>query len=201
MNIAMNWATFEWIAAVITAVSVYLAAREHIWNWPTAIVSVAMYAIVYLHSGFYSDAGLQVVYFVLSIYGWYEWLHGGAGHTELHVSRASRKVWLWCAIIGIAFWWLDASVAKHLNGVAFPYIDAATTTVSLIAQWMMTRKILENWVLWIVVNLVYVPMLLVKHLVPTAILYTVLLLLAVKGLVDWHKSYKNAPEIPEPVPA
>lgn len=197
----MNWAAFEWTAAAITAVSVYLAAREHIWNWPTAIVSVAMYAIVYVHSGFYSDAGLQVVYFVLSIYGWYEWLHGGTGHGELHVSRASRRVWLLCAAIGVAFWWLDASVARRFNGVAFPYIDAATTTVSLVAQWMMTRKILENWVLWIVVNAVYVPMLLVKHLLPTAILYTVLLLLAVKGLVDWNKSHRNAPQLAEPVAA
>lgn len=188
-------ATFEWTAAIITAVSVYLAAREHIWNWPTAIVSVAMYALIYLRSGLYSDAALQTVYLVLSVYGWYEWLHGGANHSALHVSRARPRVWLWCAIIGAGFWWLDASVMRRFSGVAFPYIDAATTTVSLIAQWMMTRKILENWLLWIAVNVVYVPMLLVKHLVPTAILYAVLLVLAIKGLVDWYRSYRRQPEV------
>ena len=185
-----HWLTvLEWTAATITALSVYLAAREDIWNWPTAIVSVVMYIVVYMRAGLYSDAGLQLFYLGMSIYGWYEWLYGGAGHTELHVTRASGRVWAWCAAIGVAFWALDGTVMSRVNGVAFPYIDAGTTTVSLIAQWMMTRKLLENWALWILVNVVYVPVLVVKHLFPTAILYSVLLLLAIKGLVDWRASW------------
>jgi nicotinamide mononucleotide transporter len=179
----------EWTAAIITAISVYLAARENIWNWPTAIVSVAMYVVVYVRAGLYSDAGLQLFFLVISVYGWYEWLYGGAGHTQLHVSRASSRVWAVCAAIGVVFWVLDGAVMSRLNGVAFPFIDAGTTTVSLIAQWMMTRKLLENWMLWIAVNVVYVPVLLMKHLYPTAALYAVLLLLAIKGLVDWRASY------------
>jgi nicotinamide mononucleotide transporter len=181
----------EWTAAIITVASVYLAARENIWNWPTAIVSVVMYTIVYMKAGLYSDAGLQLFYLVMSIYGWYEWLYGGAAHTELHVSRATHRVWLVCAAVGTAFWLLDGYTMSHLKGVSFPFIDAGTTTVSLIAQWMMTRKILENWILWIAVNLVYVPVLLVKHLYPTAALYTVLLLLAIKGLLEWQRSYER----------
>jgi nicotinamide mononucleotide transporter len=185
-----HWmAAFEWTAAIITALSVYLAARENIWNWPTAIISVAMYIVVYLRAGLYSDAGLQLFFLGMSVYGWYEWLYGGAGHTELHVSRATPRVWAWCAAIGLVFWALDGAAMSRLNGVAFPYIDAATTTVSLIAQWMMTRKLLENWLLWIAVNVVYVPVLLLKHLYPTALLYSVLLLLAIKGLLDWRASY------------
>jgi nicotinamide mononucleotide transporter len=192
--------TLEWTAAIITAMSVYLAARENIWNWPTAIVSVAMYTIVYVRSGLYSDAGLQVFYLVISFYGWYEWLYGGEGRTELHVNRASAKMWAWCAAVGLLFWLADATVMSRVSGVAFPWIDAATTTVSLVAQWMMTRKLLENWILWIAVNVVYVPMLLVKHLYPTAALYAVLLLLAIKGLVDWRRSYQ-ATRAPAPAPA
>jgi nicotinamide mononucleotide transporter len=190
---AAHWLTvLEWTAATITALSVYLAAREDIWNWPTAIVSVVMYIVVYVRAGLYSDAGLQLFFLGMSIYGWYEWLYGGAGHTELEVTRASRRVWAWCAAIGLAFWALDGAVMSRVNGVAFPYIDAGTTTVSLIAQWMMTRKLLENWVLWILVNVVYVPVLLVKHLYPTALLYSALLLLAIKGLVDWRASWLAA---------
>jgi len=194
---------FEWTAAALTAVSVYLAARENIWNWPTAIVSVAMYIVVYVRAGLYSDAGLQVFFLATSVYGWYQWLYGGEQRSELRVTRASGRVWAWCVVIGIAFWFLDASITSRMKGVAFPYIDAGTTTVSLIAQWMMTRKLLENWVLWILVNVVYVPVLLVKGLYPTAALYTVLLGLAIKGLVDWRLSYARTREVsphPAPVP-
>lgn len=184
----MVW--FEWTAAIITAVSVYLQTRENIWNWPTAIVSVAMYSVVYLKSGLYSDAGLQTYFFVTSIYGWYHWLRGGTGNTVLEVTRASRRVWAWCIVLGVVFWFVDASLTSRIKGVSFPYIDAATTTISLIAQWMITRKLLESWLLWIVVNVVYVPLLLSKGLYPTALLYAAMLLLAIKGFVDWRRSYR-----------
>lgn len=183
----MNW--FESVAAIITAISVYLQARENIWNWPTAIVSVVMYMVVYVKAGLYSDAGLQGYFLVTSVYGWYHWIHGGKNDTMLTVTRASMKVWLWCLGLGLAFWYLDASLTSRLKGVAFPYLDAATTTVSLIAQWMVTRKLLESWLLWIAVNVVYVPMLLAKQLYPTALLYAVLLVLAIKGFVDWRRSF------------
>ena len=185
-------AVFEWTAAIITAVSVYLQTRENIWNWPTAIVSVVMYTVVYVKSGLYSDAGLQMYFLVTSIYGWVHWIRGGQGHSVLHVTRASAKVWTWCVVLGVAFWFVDATLTSRLKGVAFPYIDAATTTVSLIAQWMITRKLLENWILWIVVNVVYVPVLLLKGLYPTALLYLVMLFIAIKGFIDWRRSYYNS---------
>ncbi len=186
----MAW--FEWTAAIITAVSVYLQARENIWNWPTAIVSVVMYMVVYARSGLYSDAGLQGYFLVTSIYGWYHWQRGGQGHSTLHVSRTSKRVWLWCAVLGAAFWISAATLTSRMEGASYPYIDAATTTVSLIAQWMITRKLLESWLLWIIVNIVYIPVLLLKDLYPTALLYAVMLVLAIKGFVDWRRSYHAA---------
>jgi nicotinamide mononucleotide transporter len=182
-------AWFEWTAAIITAISVYLQARENIWNWPTAIVSVTMYSIVYVKSGLYSDAGLQMYFLATSIYGWYNWLHGGSGHTTLNVTRASRTVWIWSVVLGAAFFVALVSVTSRMKGVSLPYVDGFTTTVSLIAQWMITRKLLESWLLWIVVNVVYVPMLISKQLYPTAGLYFVMLLIAIKGFIDWRKSY------------
>lgn len=184
---------FEWSAALLTAVSVLLATREHVWNWPIGIVSVVMYAAIYLRTGLYSDAALQGIYLLLSIYGWYAWLRGGTNRDELHVSRATTRQWYWCILVGCVFWYVDATAARAFNGVAFPYIDAGTTTVSLIAQWMMTRKILENWVLWIVVNVTYLPMLALKHLYPTLLLDALLLGLAMKGLIDWQQSYRYRP--------
>ena len=190
----MQW--IEWIAAIAGAVSVYLSAREKIWSWPTAIVNVVLYIFVFYESGLYSDMGLQVVYLVLSIYGWYEWLHGGANRSALRVSRASARAWIVSAAVGVVFWLALSRYTSTLSGVAFPHLDAGLTTLSLVAQWMMTRKILENWILWIIADIVYVPMYTYKHLYVTAGLYTVFLVLAIMGLVEWRRSLARDRDAP-----
>ena len=185
--------TLEWIAALAGAVSVYLSARENIWSWPTAIVNVGLYIIVFRRAGLYSDMGLQVVYLALSIYGWYQWLYGGANRTELTVSRATAREWLIVTPIVLVFWIALARYTATLPGVALPSLDAGLATVSLVAQWMMTRKIIENWMLWIVADIIYVPMYVYKGLPVTAVLYAVFLVLAVVGLRSWSRSYRARP--------
>ena len=180
----------EWIAAIAGAVSVYLSARQNIWSWPTAIVNVSLYTFIFFRSGLYSDMGLQVVYLLLSVYGWYQWLHGGAGHTPLKVSRATPRVWVLSAAAGLVFWLALWQLTARLPGVSLPWLDSGLTTLSLVAQWMMTRKILENWVLWIIADVVYVPMYVYKDLHVTAALYAVFLVLAVMGFVQWRASYR-----------
>jgi nicotinamide mononucleotide transporter len=192
--------TLEWIAALAGAVSVYLSAREDIWSWPTGIVNVGLYTIVFRRSGLYSDMGLQVVYLILSIYGWYQWLYGGVRRTQLTVSRASAREWLVAVPIALVFWVGLARYTATLPGVALPYLDSGLTTLSLVAQWMLTRKILENWVLWIIADIVYVPMYVYKKLPVTAALYVVFLALAVLGLRSWLRSYRARPLV-EPSPA
>lgn len=193
--------TLEWIAAIAGAVSVYLSARENIWSWPTAIVNVGLYIVVFKVAGLYSDMGLQVVYLILSIYGWYEWLHGGENRTQLEVSRATRREWLIAAPVALVFWLGLARYTSTLSGVAFPYLDSGLTTLSLVAQWMMTRKILENWVLWIIADIVYVPMYLSKRLPVTAALYLVFLVLAVMGLRGWWRSWSERSTTEQPLAA
>jgi nicotinamide mononucleotide transporter len=181
--------TLEVVAATFGAIAVYLSARENIWSWPTAIVNVALYTIVFYQSRLYADMGLQVVYLVLSIYGWYNWLHGGALRTTLHVSRASlRTLALLAVIVAIGSFALGNTLATRTNAV-FPYLDSTLTVTSLVAQWLMTRKVLENWILWIVVDVAYVPMFLSRGLPATAVLYTVFLVLAVLGYITWRRSY------------
>ncbi|HKO14898.1 MAG TPA: nicotinamide riboside transporter PnuC [Gemmatimonadaceae bacterium] len=186
--------TLEWIAAITGGVSVFLSARENIWSWPTAIVNVALYTVVFWRAGLYSDMGLQVVYLALSIYGWYEWLYGGAHRTELRVSRVTAGEWAIAGGVALAFWLMLWRATAGLPGVSLAYLDSALATVSLVAQWMMTRKRLENWVLWILVDVAYVPMYIYKRLPVTAGLYLVFLALAVMGLVGWWRSYRRAPE-------
>jgi nicotinamide mononucleotide transporter len=192
---------FEVVAAVAGAVSVYLSARENIWSWPTAIVNVSLYTFIFYESGLFSDMGLQVVYLALSIYGWYEWLHGGAHRTRLRVSHATPRLWAVSGAVAVVFWLALARYTSTLEGVSYPYLDSGLTTMSLVAQWMMTRKILENWVLWIIADIVYVPMYIFKGLYVTAGLYAVFLVLAILGLIEWRRSHARDHGVaPHPAP-
>jgi nicotinamide mononucleotide transporter len=185
----------EVVAVAFGIVSVFLSVREHIWSWPTALVNVALYTVLFYQTGLYSDMGLQVVYFVLSIYGWYQWLYGGAGRSELRVSRTPRRVWIAVTTVAVAFWAVDGFATSHLPNVSLPYVDAATATVSLVAQYLMTRKYLENWPLWIAVDVVYVGMLIFKGLNLTAFNYAIYLVLAVMGYRAWKKSLGREPVV------
>jgi len=185
---AHGMSCLELVAVLFGIVSVFLSVREKILSWPTALINVALYFVLFYKTGLYSDMGLQAVYFVLSLYGWYEWLYGGAGRTALTVSRTSARQWGIFVAIGVAFWAIDGKLTSRLPGVALPYVDAATATTSLIAQYMMTRKLLENWALWILVDVVYVGMFIFKGLYLTAGNYAVYLALAVLGHVAWKRS-------------
>ena len=185
--IILEWSPLEGIAAAFGVVSVFLSTRQNIWSWPTAIVNVSLYTIVFYEGRLYGQMGLQTIYLALSVYGWYQWLHGGEQKTELHVSRASPRLLVTLAGLNIVSCIALAAILRRTDA-ALPWLDALLTTTSLIAQWMMTRKILENWLLWIAVDIVYVPMFISQHLYATALLYAAFLVLAVMGIVEWRRS-------------
>jgi nicotinamide mononucleotide transporter len=186
MNL-LEWSPLEVFAAGFGVVSVFLATRQNIWSWPTAIVNVALYTVVFFEGRLYGQMGLQLVYLVLSAYGWYQWLHGGEQHGQLRVSRAPARLLVLLAVANVTAWIALATLLRRTDA-ALPGLDAFLTTTSLIAQWMMTRKILENWILWIAVDLIYVPMFISQRLYATAVLYAAFLVLAVMGFVEWRRS-------------
>jgi nicotinamide mononucleotide transporter len=180
----------ELVAVAFGLVSVYLSAREHIVSWPTAIVNVAIFFVLFWKAKLYADAVLQLVYLALSIYGWYEWRYGGTQHSRLQVSRATRAQWLVLApLFLIGGLGLGAMLDRYTDSPV-PYFDALLTAASLVAQWMMTRKLLENWLIWIAADLVYVPMFIQRGLPLTALQYGVFLLLAAIGWHGWRQSLR-----------
>jgi nicotinamide mononucleotide transporter len=203
MNAFCAWLTahgtscLELVAVIFGVVSVYLSTREKLASWPTALINVALYFVLFHRMGLYSDMGLQVVYFALSLYGWYEWQFGGANRTELRVTRTSPRLWAILAVVGIVVWYALAQVTSRIPGAAIPYMDAATVSVSLVAQWMMTRKLLENWLVWLAVDVVYVGVFIYKGLYLTAGNYAIYLVLAAMGYVAWRRSLMGTE--PEPV--
>jgi nicotinamide mononucleotide transporter len=187
---SMTW--LEAFGFATGVINVFLAARVNVWNWPVGIVNAGLYFIVFMRAGLYSDTGLQLVYLSLSAYGWYEWKFGGRNHGELPISRATRRVWALSAVSGLLMWVVLATITSRIPGTALPRMDAALTSTSLVAQWMLTRKILENWLLWIAADLVYVPMFYYKGLCLTSGLYAIFLALAVMGWMQWRRNARLA---------
>ena len=185
----------EIFAAAVGAWSVWLSVRQNVLSWPTAIVNVVLYTLVFYQAKLYADMGLQVIYAVLSIYGWYQWLYGGEGHSVLRVSRTPRSIAIRLALIAVAGAMLLGSLLHRTTDAALPYMDSALTSTSLVAQWMMTKKLLENWAVWIAVDVLYVGMFIYKGLFVTAALYAVFLVLAVRGWIDWRNSIRTASEL------
>ncbi|HYN82439.1 MAG TPA: nicotinamide riboside transporter PnuC [Gemmatimonadaceae bacterium] len=180
--------TLEYVAAFFGVVSVYLSVRQNIWSWPTAIVNVGLYTFVFHASRLYADMGLQVIYVIVSFYGWYQWLYGGKNRTELKVSRTPPKLAVILVCIGVSFALLLGTVLHRTTNAALPYLDSLTTSTSLVAQWMMTKKLLENWIVWVAVDVVYIGMFISRALYPTAGLYLVFLVLSVMGYRQWRAS-------------
>lgn len=176
----------EWAAALTGFVSVWLTVRQNIWCWPTGLVNVALSALVFWQARLYADAGLQVFYAGASVYGWWAWLHGGQAGGQLIVTRAPRAWLLGLLTVGTGFGFTLGLLLHAWTDASLPWLDSALTALSLVAQVLMTRKWIENWPLWIAVDVVYVGMYVYKGLYPMALLYAVFLGLAVEGLREWR---------------
>jgi len=182
----------EPIAVAFGIVSVYLSVKEKIWSWPTAIVNVLLYFLIFREQRLYADMGLQLFYAAISAYGWYHWLFGGAQHSRLKVSRTPARERVLLPLLGITFALTLGTLLSRYTDAALPYVDSTLTAGSLCAQWMMSRKYLENWGLWVVLDVAYVTLFLSRGLHLTAFLYAVFLVLAARGHVEWSRSWRAA---------
>lgn len=165
-----------------------LAIRESPWCWFAGMVNVTIYAAVFAHARIYGSAALQVLYLAFSVYGWHAWRRGGEGGGRLAVSRTPRRWAIGLAVASVAGAVVLGQLFARFTDDALPLLDGATTAVSLAAQWMATRKWLENWLLWIAVDVAYVWMYLTQGLPGTAGLYLVFLGMATLGYRQWRAS-------------
>ena len=180
----------EAFSFVTGAVAVWLVVKENIWNFPIGIINTAGYSVVFFEARLYGDASLNVVYCVLGVIGWCLWLHGGEHRTRLQVSRASTlELGVVALAVGLSTLLLWKTL--HFLGGSASFWDAATTSLSLGAQWLLNRKKLENWHIWIVADVIYVPLYLSRGLNLTAVLYAVFLVMAVIGLFRWREAYRE----------
>ncbi|NJN66429.1 MAG: nicotinamide mononucleotide transporter [Chloroflexaceae bacterium] len=187
----MNW--IEIIATIFGALCVWLTVRQHILCWPTGLVQVVLYIVVFYEAKLYSDMLLHIIYVAMQCYGWYAWLYGGTARSTLPVTRLKHghlAGWVVVVLAGTAGL---GYVMSTRTDAALPYPDGFTTVASLVAQWLLARKKLESWYFWIAVDVVAIGVYLAKALYFTTGLYLLFLVLATMGLVAWRNAWRAAP--------
>jgi nicotinamide mononucleotide transporter len=180
-----NW--LEIAGFVTTLVGIWLTTRRLLICWPVVLAADVIYLFVFYQARLFSDALLQIFFVAFTLYGWWHWWRGVRKEGSVRVVPLSLRGWIAGAVAGaigaVLLGWLMVRV-----GAALPHLDAALTSYSLVASWWQARKHTANWWLWIAVNLVYIGEYLYKGLVATAVLYLLLVILAVMGLVDWQRA-------------
>lgn len=185
----------EILAVVFSIIYLFLSIRQNILLWPFGIVSVLLYMYVYYVSSFYADMILQVFYLFMSLYGWYNWKFGKnkPGKKALQIVRIQRKdlqfFSLLFFLLWIAFFLLLTYIPPKLEikPSAFPVWDAFTTAGGIVGTWMLAKKIIEHWFVWVLVDTVAMILYLSKALYPTTLLFLVFTTMAVIGYLEWKK--------------
>lgn len=185
----MNWV--EWIAAALGLANIALLVRRSAWNYPFGMAMVALYGVVFFEAKLYAESGLQLFFFVAQAWGWILWVRAGGGPTQVPVRRLgnfSRVIWI-TATAALA---LNLGWAMHrFTDASLPYVDAAIAGASVSAQILLAFRRIENWVLWIVIDLASIAVYLAKGLWPTAGLYVVMLGMSALGLREWIVAYRK----------
>ncbi len=178
----------EILGAILTIWCVYLASKNNILNWPISMLASVVYFFVFFQNRFFSDAYLQVIFLMVQSYGWWYWSALNDSKTNKKITKIKFKYSLLLFIISVSLYFIWYSIYIKINPNArSPYIDTLCTVVSLTALYMQAKHWLENWILWIVVDLIYVPMYLNGNQFITAALYTFLIVLAAKGFIEWKQ--------------
>ncbi|MCX5045241.1 nicotinamide riboside transporter PnuC [Aldersonia sp. NBC_00410] len=187
-----TWA--EVVGFATGAWCVWLVGRQSVWNWPIGIANNLVWILLFFTAGLFADAGLQIVYIALALWGWYQWVRGDAG-APLAVGSTSRSEWAVLAGVGIAGTAALTLLLATATDSTVPFWDALTTALSLLATWGQARKYWESWLLWIAADLIYIPLYLHKDLTLTALLYAGFLVLCVRGLLAWRRSGATTPAL------
>ncbi|MCY1633146.1 nicotinamide riboside transporter PnuC [Marinifilum sp. D737] len=187
----MNWITdniVEIIGTLSGLLFLYLEIKQNKWLWPVGLLTSAMYIYVFFVAKLYADMSLQFYYVFISIYGWILWSRGKRQQEkELPVVHLNMSLSLKLIVASIAIYVLIAFILVNFTDGSVPYWDAFTTALSIVATWMLARKILEQWLVWIVVNSVSLGLYIYKDLNFTAVLFFFYTTMAVVGYLQWKK--------------
>ena len=190
MNHFVEWLSVNYIevlGAILGFLYIIFSIKQNILTWLTGLITSALYIYVFFVSKFYADMALQVYYVVVSIYGWYHWAKGTGNKKIVPVSRTKPGEWIWICLASAILFGIIYFILKEFTDSPVPVGDAVTTALSLVATWMLARKMLEHWLIWIFVDALSMGLYIYKSLWPTVILFFVYTVMAYIGFIKWKK--------------
>ena len=193
MNLFIEWTLsnkVELSGTVFGLIYIWLSIRQSLYTWPAGIITSLLYCWVFFESKFYAGMGLQVYYVIISLYGWWSWQRGGQSGLDdkkLSVSCTNRNLWIKLFCINLLVTLLMYYLLGRYTDSPIPFGDAFTTSLSIIATWMLARKKIEQWLIWIFIDLVSSGLYLYRGLYATVFLFTVYMVMAVIGYYEWRK--------------
>lgn len=197
--IILEWLSgnkIELLGAILGLLYIFFSIRQSLLTWPTGLLTSLLYTFVFLKSGFYADMGLQIYYVGISIYGWYYWLKGAKNrskidHNDLPVQKTNKKLMIILLLVSAVIFLLILFVLLNFTDSNVPYMDSLTTALSIVATWMLAKKYIEHWLIWIFVDLFSAGLYIYKNLWPTVVLFIVYTIMALLGYLEWKKNIKN----------
>lgn len=187
----LNSSTMEIVASLTGLLCVWLNAKENIWAYPIGIVNLTLFFIIFYQVNLYADATLQVIFFVLSIYGWVVWLtkRNGQAVRPTRGMTKNETIGLFVGVIALTGGW---GYGLHiLTDASIPYLDAFIASMSIFAQFFLSRKVLQNWLIWIAIDVLSIGMYIYKGLPLIAFTYFIFLLICIFGYISWKKEMKT----------
>lgn len=185
----------EIIAAIFGFLCVWFYIVRSVWSWPTGLVQVLLFIAVFYHAKLYADMALHVIYVGLQIFGWVAWQKSlriapsnTAGSEMIVVRSLSMQGNITCILVSIVLTIAFSSMLLKWTDAELPIADSFVAAASLVAQYLLATRRLENWIYWIIIDMVGVGLFAYKELYPTAILYALFWVMAIVGLVAWNRA-------------
>ncbi len=187
----MTITPLEIFAAVFSLICVWLTVKRNVWAWPIGLLGITAYGYIFFEGKLYAEVGLQVVFFIQGVYGWYFWLFGKKEDIDnVPIRRLTSKEYFLLIPLLIILILSIGYLLDNYSDTDVPYLDTMLASISLIANLLLARKIIDNWGMWIFVDPIYVGLFIYKELYITAGLYLIFTFMAITGLIEWRKEWK-----------
>ena len=186
---SFDWVNLETLAVALGISYLLLAVRENSFCWYCAFFSTAIYVYIFGDVSLYMESALNVYYMGMAVYGWLQWQKGGANHSGVEIVRWTAKHHIICILVILIASVISGYLLSVNTDARLPYLDSFTTWASVLTTVMVARKVLENWLYWIVINSVSIYLYIDRDLDQTAAMFTLYLVLSVLGYVAWKKNY------------
>ena len=186
---SFDWVNLETLAEALGISYLLLAMRDNSLCWYCAFFSTAIYVYIFGDVSLYMESALNVYYMGMAVYGWLQWQKGGANHSGVEIVRWTAKHHIICVLVILIASVISGYLLSVNTDARLPYLDSFTTWASVLTTVMVARKVLENWLYWIVINSVSIYLYIDRDLDQTAAMFTLYLVLSVLGYVAWKKNY------------